>query len=493
MNLYTGSRRAHGASRAGPWLLALLLVLPGGCATLQRPAGLAPEQAGCFELFEAVDARIGAAGLRDEGDSPVAGFPYLRSNRLLAAMADRADEGERVDSWLAHMAELDARARGFELLRYGKPIAGLPPVALDRRLSECRQRLLAHDRLDRTRLAQLRLASQVADDYVPWWRVVGVYPLTAPLVTLGIDRWHRQTHATFATPLDELPRQGRLQRWGADARTTPDAAVISHWLATQRDPLGLPWLDPDQQQALFSRFAPVWEVDVFDDNDRIGTIRWQGGPRVDTARPVEYRLLSYMLLDGRIVPQLNYVVWFPARPGNDIYSGWLDGLHWRVTLGPDGEPWLYDSIHPCGCYHTFFPGPDLRLREDRRRFYVEEPLLPQQAPHGERMVVRIESARHYIQRVYPAAGTTDLEPLQPLPYDALRALPAEDGPGHHSLFGRHGLVAGSERPERFVLWPMGIRSPGAMRQWGRQPTAFVGRRHFDDPYLIDTLFRREAP
>jgi len=32
-----------------------------------------------------------------------------------------------------------------------------------------------------------------------------------------------------------------------------------------------------------------------------------------------------------------------------------------------------------------------------------------------------------------------------------------------------------------------------MRQWGRQPTAFVGRRHFDDPHLIDTLFRRIEP
>jgi hypothetical protein len=27
-----------------------------------------------------------------------------------------------------------------------------------------------------------------------------------------------------------------------------------------------------------------------------------------------------------------------------------------------------------------------------------------------------------------------------------------------------------------------------MRQWGHHPTAFVGRRHFDDPYLIDRLF-----
>lgn len=31
-----------------------------------------------------------------------------------------------------------------------------------------------------------------------------------------------------------------------------------------------------------------------------------------------------------------------------------------VTLAPDGEPLLYDSIHRCGCYHKFFPTPRAR-------------------------------------------------------------------------------------------------------------------------------------
>ena len=56
------------------------------------------------------------------------------------------------------------------------------------------------------------------------------------------------------------------------------------------------------------------------------------------------------------------------------------------------------------------------------------------------------------------------------------------------LFGSDGLVAGTERSERWLLWPMGIPSPGAMREQGRHATAFIGRRHFDDPDLLDTLF-----
>lgn len=473
--------------------IVLLLCLLGGCAALERPVGLPPAEAACFGLFVEVDGHIRRAGLRDEGDSRVAGFPYLRSNRLLAALADRADEGASVDIWLQQLGELDARARHFELQRYGNPIAGLAPAALTERLGQCREDLLAIDRQDSARLARLREASQVADDYVFWWRVAGLYPLTAPIYTRGIHRWHRQTHATFAIPLEDLPLQGRLQRWAAAAHTVPTAGTIRHWLVNQRDALGLPQFDASQQQALFARFAPIWEVDVVDGNDRIGGIRWQDGPQVDTTQPVEYRLLSYTLLNGQILPQLNYVVWFPARPGNDIYAGWLDGLWWRVTLGPNGEPWLYDSIHSCGCYHQFFPTAALQLREDRARFYVEEPLVPQQAPQGERLVLRISSARHFIERVYVAADMDELTPLQLHPYDKLRALPALDGSGYRSLFGRHGLVDGSERPERFLFWPLGIRSPGAMRQWGRHPTAFVGRRHFDDPYLIETLFRQGTP
>ena len=61
-----------------------------------------------------------------------------------------------------------------------------------------------------------------------------------------------------------------------------------------------------------------------------------------------------------------------------------------------------------------------------------------------------------------------------------------------SLYGVDGLVAGSERPERDLFWPMGIESAGQMRQWGRHATAFVGRRHFDDADLIERRFDRVA-
>ena len=73
-------------------------------------------------------------------------------------------------------------------------------------------------------------------------------------------------------------------------------------------------------------------------------------------------------------------------------------------------------------------------------------------------------------------------------YHALRALPLPNG-GHRSLYGPDGIVPGTERGERWLLWPMGVPEPGAMRQWGHHATAFVGRRHFDDPDLIERYFQ----
>lgn len=163
-----------------------------------------------------------------------------------------------------------------------------------------------------------------------------------------------------------------------------------------------------------------------------------------------------------------------------------------MTLGPDGEPWLYDAIHHCGCYHKFFPSRRLRLRKGLPTSYFEPPLLPQPAPERRPLVLRIAHHTHFIQRLYHDEAQTvfssSAQPMEWKDYNQLRSLPSDGG--SRSLFGPHGLIAGTERTERFLLWPMGIRSPGAMRQWGRHPTAFVGRRHFDDAFLIESLFEK---
>ena len=102
-------------------------------------------------------------------------------------------------------------------------------------------------------------------------------------------------------------------------------------------------------------------------------------------------------------------------------------------------------------------------------------------------MLRVASRTHYLTGLYRDAGGSD-QTYQLRAYDALDQTPDGDGIAV-GLFAPDGLVPGTERPERYVLWPMGIASAGAMRARGRQPVAFIGRRHFDDPLLFQDMFK----
>ncbi|MEM9316965.1 MAG: hypothetical protein AAGA95_20340, partial [Pseudomonadota bacterium] len=340
-------------------------------------------------------------------------------------------------------------------------------------------------------------AAQVRDDYLSWRRFIGVYPLTSLPVRLGVGRLQEETRASFTAPLADLPVEGQLRRYTPLARledvpALPAAAIDALGVRLARVP-------PPVLEALFARHAPVLEIDSSGAFDVPGRpyFNQRGKPGVDSTRLTAYHYASVMSLAGRLRLQLNYVFWFAARPRSgalDTLGGALDGIVWRVTLDEEGQALVYDSIHPCGCYHLFFAGPRLQVRETALR-QPEPPLLPQAAPQlkrEQRILLRIASRTHYLQRVLSvsikeqaSAGSYALSP-----YEELYAVDSSAGPV--SLFARHGLVPGTGRGERFYLWPMGIRSPGAMRERGRQATAFLGRRHFDDADLLDTLFRLDV-
>ena len=481
-----GGRRAL----QGALLSAGLLL--SGCATVAPPVRQAGH-ASCRQLFRDVDRVVADAGVRDHGPYAVAGFPYLRIDRFYASFRDQVRDDGRFSDWVRQLAHLDKKARRFELRNLPADDTARLGTGIGSRLDRCRQQLLHTDLARPGQRARLRRRARVPDGYATWQRVVGLYPLTALFVSAGVRRWHAEVRRTFAIPLARLPVAGTLVRWApAITGGRLDRAGVHAILQRHVDALGIPRPGAAALDRLFATFAPVWEVDVANADDRIGTPVWRDGRlSVDTKRPVVFRKLSYTRFHGHVLLQLNYIVWFPARDSHDIYGGRFDGIDWRVTLGPDGEPWLYDAIHNCGCYHEFFPTRHLRLKGGRHGPYSEPPLVPQPAPPGQPLVLRIAHQTHEIQRIYHAGHASPALPMAWRDYDALRSLP--DGRGYRSMFGAHGIVPGSERPERFLLWPMGVRSPGAMRQWGRHDTAFVGRRHFDDPYLIQSLFAPVGP
>jgi hypothetical protein len=89
----------------------------------------------------------------------------------------------------------------------------------------------------------------------------------------------------------------------------------------------------------------------------------------------------------------------------------------------------------------------------------------------------------------PVAAT---QALASLPADTLRSMPVP-GDGRAGVYQPDGLITASRRPERFVFWPLGVPSAGAMRQPGTHAISFIGRRHFDDAHLLEKLLVRSTP
>ena len=475
-----------------------------GCAgpTWQvRPAADRPETGAvgrCAAFFRDLDATVAEAGVGDAQAARVPGFPYLRVDRFLASFRDEVATPERFRAWVDRLLALDRRARRIELANLPAPRRqGLttdgPPME---RVRDCGTTLRRADLSDPENRDRLRRRAVVPDEYRTSWRIAGLYPLTAPLVRANIDAWMAELEAVFATPLADLPVEGRLHRYRPPRMVDLPPDAVARLVANAADnPLGIPEPEGDALHRVYAAFAPVFEVDTKGNADRIGRVvqRSDGPPRVETDTPVAYRRLSHTRLQGEVLLQLNYFVWFPARPKTgplDLYGGHLDGLHVRITLGPDGTPWMVEAVHNCGCYHLFFPAGPLRLRRDLPNHpWFEPPRVPQRAPRMDsetRMVVRMAERTHMVQRLYTDEAR-DGHPYEWRPYAALRALPLADG-GHASLFDPNGLIPSSRRLESLLLWPMGIPLPGGMRQWGHHAIAFVGQRHLDEPNLLERLF-----
>jgi len=476
-----------------PWPILALMALLGACARMpveNGGAGTSPPLAriqACERLFSDLDSRVEHARVRDPGAYAVADFPYLRTDRFLASFRDRVP-GHRFVVWVGRLARLDHEGRHFELANLPRDVRAGLPLDIERRLDRCRGTLVARDVASPARRSLLRRNAQAPDEYSTWERVLGIYPITSLFVSFRIKslqdefiRWHRSR-------LGNGPVSGRPRRWGLAARAS-STVEGPRW---PLDGLGIPVPGRVALEALFRRYAPVWEIDERDGDDRPGRPVWSAGrPVIDVRAPTLYRWVSWTRYREASLLQLNYLIWFPRRPGDDLYSGEVDGLIWRVTLGPDGRAWVYDSIHACGCYYIVFPTERLPYGVPRRRWFTEDLTIPKTLPADPPgpIVLRVASGTHYLVHADPRPSRPSLDgTLAVQAYDELRSLPYEppERP-YRGLFAPNGLVPGTERRERYLLWPMGILSPGAMRIRGRHAIAFIGRRHFDDARLVEEV------
>jgi hypothetical protein len=491
--------------------LALTLAALAGCAGLDvyrseparshRVQGIESPAGACASLFEAVDRAVEANEAGDALASRVAGFPYLRVDRFLASFAGEPLSEAAFDAWVARLRRLDDEARSVELANLPREARGalLEAVPAQYRADplagtrDCAKLLGRVDLAPDAGRARLREAATVPPDYEGWKRVVGLYALTRIPFAHGVRNYQADTRAMFSS---EPPLLGRRVRYAmAPARNASPSEIAAILARAADDPLGVPEPGAGELSPLFAAYAPEFEVDELDEDDRIGALGYarEGTLRVDTEAPTVYLRLAYTRFAGRVLPQLVYSAWFRSRPlesSFDLLGGVLDSLVWRVTLGPDGVPLVFDTMHGCGCYHQFIPTARVAARPQPDT--LDETLFaPQSLPRleaSDRILLRVASRTHHLQRVLvnaPGGG-------EPRRYafasdDALRSLPAAEG--RRSAFGPDGIVPGSERGERALYWPMGIREPGAMREWGRHATAFVGMRHFDDHDLLEKYFQ----
>jgi len=486
--------------------LVLLALLAQGCTPSRIPVeALAPDQAACLTWYQKLDTLLAEHERFDPSAAKITGFPYLRADRFLASFRTQNLTDAAYVEWLERMRQLDASLRLSEA-------ANLPPDAakavlaeaplpgsLDQVLRQCGGRLVEAALHHPEYKPFLRQQVHVPDAYQSWQRVAGAYWLTQYPAKLALKNLHRKLAASFTQPLDALPVQGRLIRYAPAASGFSTTSEIAAMLrAAYQNPLGIPVLSGEQTGRLLAHFAPIWEIDTRNDTDKIGaaTLNEQGEPRIDIQHPIVYQKHAYTRRQGRILLQLIYQIWLPAREKTgltDWYGGELDSVIWRITLSPEGVPIAYDSIHACGCYYLLFPGQGYRSISPKDG--AEAVLSPKSIgsiPTGQRLLLRLESRTHYLQQTAAIAASdkTPATPYQVQAYDDLLSLPLPDG-SRRSLFGADGIIAASARPERFLLWPFGVPSPGAMRQWGVHAIAFTGRRYFDDPFLFEHLITRE--
>ncbi len=529
--------------------MALLLglgLIVSSCTSLSQGSGdwrsakvapMASEDQSCLEFFEEMQRQSQTSGYVDARRT-VPGFPYLRSDRFLASFSDEVEGREGFEEWVYRLSESADTSIVYE--------RDLSSYLNNEAYHRCREELIEIDLATHEGREALRHAVRVPSAYSDWKRVVGIYPVTRLFMAFGYNRWKENYLKEVATmaadpvknvngvnyapapydvpvayPGEDLSySEACINKGVGCGRETVkriSALEISRELSLEREvsALGIPYMSEHLFNRLAFTYAPVFSIASDADYDRIGKleIKSHGNDQmrvtINTEEPLVSVRFGYARYQGHVLPQISYTVWFRERPKEgplDLIGGDLDAIMWRVTIGLDGTPIVYDTAHACGCYHLFFPVPPTTRKpmpqDDDLR---EEALVPMSAPivnEDERLVVQISSKDHYVigLDVETEAWTSEVTLYdmkgpayfhgQLLGQDIIHHVLAVDGDEDRlqSVYGKNGIVAQSARLERLLLWPSGIASPGAMRAWGHQATAFVGKRHFDDPYLLEEAF-----
>jgi len=444
----------------------------------------------CSESIQAFRAAVTIERVRNAGAPTLTSNPLLHSNRFLTGLSLSVHSDSEVREWTGLLADLAIQTRESENQNLSVPWSG-PSLE---ELAACSNSFATAGQYAQERRAILEAVQESGfpDNYLESRQVIGALPLLRPFLKQRILALHEDERRSLAED-KYFPRSNSYEL--VAPQSTLESNDIADWMrrAYGSNELAVPLLEPEQLDALFVEHAPSLQIEFENDRDRLAAPQWLAGQlSFNSNQPTAYTLPSMTRFEGRNLLQLNYVFWFSGRgPVTliDLYSGFADSIIWRVTLDEEGQVLLYDSIHSCGCYHKFF------LASERIKAKVlpasREPanIISLNALASEsRPALSVTANEHYIVGVDLHSHIAEQGTLgfQLTPYEQLQNL--NTGLGTRSLFDERGLIAGSERLERFTLWPTGILSVGAMRQWGTHATGFIEEQHFDDHNLLDKYF-----
>jgi len=422
-------------------------------------AKLAAQLQACRASFAEIDARIDKAGVRDAGYHQVEGFPYLRSDRLMASFTKEISDPDTFSIWILQLRDNESFSRDIELRNLG--LANQERAGL----------------LSDLRLCSVWLSLNELENDATRARMIQAVPVPASQTAAMPTAPNRdaQIKADFAKDLAQLSSPGPLTLWQPQPPNTEEEAPptfdrLSH------DELGRSGMTTQWWTSLAESHAPRWLIETAGWQDRPGAPVWienkdhsvQLGINLD--QPTVYYQASYMRFGGRSLIQFVYFIFFPSSTPATTP---LDGMVWRVTLDPDGKPLLYDSVRMDGSDHLWFPAQALPTRAIPRGQNALA-LVPQTAPEKP-WAVRLGSADHLARRLVPIAAAQESVKTYVLkPYEDLLTLGLPSG-GTRSIYGPTGLLAGANTSH-------------APKQFGVLPAIPTGTRYFDDPYLIETVF-----
>ncbi|WP_299201598.1 hypothetical protein [uncultured Amphritea sp.] len=464
-------------------LLLLFAFVASGCSQNLQPT--LPDNklsASCIPALTALQQlSIRHIGIQQGEVMP--GAPWLRSNRLVDHFAHQTELSDpQLGDLLSYMSHLASASltRESQLLpasqrqQWQQHFNVADPGSY---IDGCSEELVQQQLLTPDNTRQWLDSLPADNDYQPLARIAGLYPLTALLFKQGVIREHQW--------LQQQPDELQNSAWQT---YTPQIIQTSapDLKAAARNSLGIATLPPAIEQALFDYHAPLWRLPDNQPVNRPGHPYWDETGLQVNQLPVSFTYLSHGIYHQQTTLQLNYLIWFPERQPTglfDLVAGKHDAVIFRVHLTQSGEVLAYDSIHLCGCWYSLILPEEQRYTATTELY--REPTFVLHTDKG-RQLISLTSNSHLLI----ASQKSDLTPsgskqYQLLPFTDLLQLATKDSP--RSVFNPEGYVAGSERPERWLFWPMGISNPGALRRPGDHAIRFIGTLHFDDPLILEKL------